>query len=57
MKSDSSSTGIAKALSGFSSIDRFATTIRADFRFASLNVLVLTAIFVAGLVVHLAIAR
>ncbi len=45
-------TGIAKALSGFS-IERFATTIRADFRFAPLNVLLLVALFVIGLVVHL----
>jgi regulator of protease activity HflC (stomatin/prohibitin superfamily) len=40
------------ALSGLS-LERFATTIRADFRFAPLNVLILVAIFVIGLVVHL----
>jgi len=35
------------------SFERFATTLRADFRFAPLNVLLLVAIFVIGLVVHL----
>lgn len=35
------------------SLEQFATTMRADFRFAPLNVLILVAIFVAGLVVHL----
>lgn len=34
-------------------LDQFATTVRADFRFAPLNALLLIAIFVAGLVVHL----
>jgi regulator of protease activity HflC (stomatin/prohibitin superfamily) len=36
------------------SLERFATTMRADFRFAPLNVLLLVVFFVAGLVVHLA---
>jgi regulator of protease activity HflC (stomatin/prohibitin superfamily) len=35
------------------SLERFATTMRADFRFAPLNGLLLVAIFVAGLVAHL----
>ncbi len=35
------------------SLERFATTMRADFRFAPLNSLLLVAIVVAGLVVHL----
>jgi pimeloyl-ACP methyl ester carboxylesterase len=35
------------------SFERFATGLRADFRFAPLNVLLLVMIFVAGLVVHL----
>ena len=35
------------------SLEKFATTLRADFRFAPLNVLLLVAIFVIGLVVHL----
>ncbi len=39
-------------LGGFS-LERFATTGRADFRFAPLNGLLLVAIFVFGLVVHL----
>jgi regulator of protease activity HflC (stomatin/prohibitin superfamily) len=37
------------------SLEKFATTLRADFRFAPLNVLLLVAIFVAGLTVHLAV--
>ena len=37
------------------SLEKFATTLRADFRFAPLNVLLLVAIFVIGLVVHLAL--
>jgi len=37
------------------SLDKFATTLSADFRFAPLNVLLLVVIFVIGLVVHLAI--
>jgi regulator of protease activity HflC (stomatin/prohibitin superfamily) len=35
------------------SLERFATTLRADFRFAPVNALLMVAIFVAGLVVHL----
>jgi regulator of protease activity HflC (stomatin/prohibitin superfamily) len=35
------------------SLERFATTPRADFRFAPLNALLLVAIFVAGLAIHL----
>ena len=34
-------------------LENFATTLRADFRFAPLNALLLVAIFVAGLVFHL----
>jgi len=37
------------------SLERFATSSRADFRFAPLNVLLLVGIFVAGLVVHLSV--
>ena len=44
--------GIGKSLQGFS-LEKFATTLRADFRFAPLNVLILVAIFVIGLVMHL----
>ena len=43
-----------RALSGFS-LERFATSSRADFRFAPLNVLLLVALMVTGLVVHLSI--
>ena len=35
------------------SLEKFATSHRADFRFAPVNVLLLVAIFVAGLIVHL----
>jgi hypothetical protein len=49
----SKSTELRKAIVGFS-LEKFATTSRADFRFAPLNVLLLVAIFVIGLVVHLA---
>ena len=35
------------------SLERFATSMRADFRFAPLNVLLLVAAFVIGLIVHL----
>lgn len=45
---------LAKAITVLS-LEKFATTMRADFRFAPLNVLSLVAIFVIGLVVHLAV--
>ncbi|MFH1739168.1 MAG: slipin family protein [bacterium] len=45
---------LAKAFTTLS-LEKFATTLRADFRFAPLNVLLLVAIFVIGLVVHLAV--
>jgi SPFH domain/Band 7 family protein len=35
------------------SLEKFATTLRADFRFAPLNALVLVGIFVAGLAIHI----
>ena len=35
------------------SFERFATGLRADFRFAPVNVLLLVVIYVAGLIVHL----
>ena len=37
------------------SLEKFATTLRADFRFAPLNGLLLVAIFVIGLFVHIAL--
>jgi regulator of protease activity HflC (stomatin/prohibitin superfamily) len=46
--------GTDKSAGGFS-LDQFATSMRADFRFAPLNVLLLIAVFVVGLVVHLAL--
>jgi flagellar biosynthesis/type III secretory pathway M-ring protein FliF/YscJ len=36
-------------------LDKSATTLRADFRIAPLNILALVAIFVIGLVVHLSL--
>jgi hypothetical protein len=50
-------TGSTKTAGGRSapgiSLERFASTMRADFRFAPLNVLLLVALFVAGLIIHL----
>jgi regulator of protease activity HflC (stomatin/prohibitin superfamily) len=54
MKPTSKGTGIGKALSTFS-VEKFATTIRADFRFAPLNVLLLIVFFIIGLVIHLSL--
>jgi regulator of protease activity HflC (stomatin/prohibitin superfamily) len=51
MNPTSKTTGIEKALSF--SLEKFAASARADFRFGPLNVLVLVAIFVIGLVAHL----
>ncbi len=48
----SKSTGIGKSHCGFS-LERFAMSSRADFRFAPLNILLLVSIFIVGLVVHL----
>jgi len=45
-------TGIGNPLPGFS-IEKFATGLRADFRFAPLNVLLMVAFFIVGLVIHL----
>ncbi len=53
-KSTSKTGSVAKFVSG-ESFEEFATSLRADFRFAPLNVLLLVAIFVAGLVLHLSI--
>jgi hypothetical protein len=49
----SKSSEMRKPIVAFS-LEKFATTLRADFRFAPLNVLLLVAVFVIGLVVHLA---
>ena len=53
MMAEVKSAGMVEAAKGFS-LDRFATGARADFRFAPLNALLLVALFVAGLVAHLA---
>ncbi|MFH1845196.1 MAG: hypothetical protein ABIF77_18575, partial [bacterium] len=42
-----------KTCLGEIALEKFATTLRADFRFAPLNVLILVGVFMAGLVVHL----
>ncbi len=52
MRSKTTTGGLKSILSG-QMLDDFATTLRADFRFAPLNSLLLIAIFVAGLVVYL----
>ena len=52
MSSPSKAGRIARTQLGFS-LERFATSSRADFRFAPLNILLLVAIFIVGLVVHL----
>jgi regulator of protease activity HflC (stomatin/prohibitin superfamily) len=52
MKSATKSVSVGKLLEGLS-LESFATTLRADFRFAPLNASLLVAIFVIGLVVHL----
>jgi hypothetical protein len=54
MRTKEKTTSIAGLLGGLS-VERFATTIRADFRFAPLNALLLVVISVVGLVVHLAL--
>ena len=50
----SKSPELSRAIAAFS-LEKFATSLRADFRFAPLNVLILVVIFVIGLVVHLAL--
>ncbi len=54
MKETSRSREFARSPAGLS-LEKFATTIRADFRFAPLNALLLVGIFVIGLVVHLSL--
>ena len=39
---------------GLGALERFATSFHADFRFAPINIMVLLAICLAGLVVHAA---
>jgi regulator of protease activity HflC (stomatin/prohibitin superfamily) len=52
MTSSSKQMGIGKLLGGIS-LDKFATSLRADFRFAPLNVLLLVVLIVIGLMIHL----
>jgi regulator of protease activity HflC (stomatin/prohibitin superfamily) len=52
MKATSKPSELAKSLLGIS-LEKFAASTRADFRFAPLNALILVGIFVIGLVVHL----
>jgi hypothetical protein len=47
-------TSESRSLPGIS-FERFATGLRADFRFAPVNALLLVAIYVAGLIVHLSL--
>ncbi len=54
MSSSEKSTSFGKALAALS-LEKFATSLRADFRFAPLNALLMVAIFVIGLMVHLAV--
>ena len=37
------------------SVEKFATTLRADYRFAPLNIFLLLLLMLAGLVAHLAV--
>jgi len=52
---ESFKTAGSRSLPGVS-LERFATSMRADFRFAPLNVLMLVAVSVVGLIVHLAVS-
>ena len=52
MSRQTQSPGLGKILSDLS-MEKFATSLRADFRFAPLNTLLLVAIFGIGFVVHL----
>ncbi len=50
MTSASKCSADCKATAAFS-LEKFATTLRADFRFAPMNVLLLVSIFIVGLVI------
>jgi len=54
MKAKPKSSDVVRALWGLS-LERFAASSRADFRFAPLNSLLLVVIFTVGLAIHLAI--
>ena len=53
MKTQAKPAGVAAAMAALS-LEKFATSHRADFRFAPLNALLMVGIFVTGLIVHLA---
>ena len=53
MRTQSTPSGGVGALAAFS-LEKFSTSLRADFRFAPINVLLLVMIFVIGLFIHLA---
>ncbi|MFH1921946.1 MAG: slipin family protein [Planctomycetota bacterium] len=53
MSPSSKASELQKAIVSLS-LEKFATTLRADFRFAPLNTLLLVGIFVIGLFVHIA---
>ncbi|MFH1756289.1 MAG: slipin family protein [Candidatus Latescibacterota bacterium] len=54
MNESSKQGGSGKLLAGLS-LDKFATSARADYRFAPLNVLILLIVVVIGLMIHLSI--
>jgi len=54
MNAPSKQVGIGKLLGGLS-LEKFATSSRADFRFAPLNMLLLVMLIVIGLLVHLSL--
>ena len=54
MRSSTVSTTAGRAFAGFS-LEKFATGMRADFRFAPLNALILVGLITAGLFIHLAV--
>ncbi len=54
MKTQSKPSELAGILAAFS-LEKFSSSLRADFRFAPLNALLLVAVFVVGLIVHLSL--
>jgi len=52
MNRQTQSSGLGKIMSDLS-LEKFAISLRADFRFAPLNTLILVAVFVCGFLVHL----
>jgi hypothetical protein len=54
MSKNSNASSLNSAIGSFS-LEKFATSMRADFRFSAQNVMLLVAVFAVGLVVHLTI--